>query len=232
MDRRTIGLVLVIVGIIGLLAFPLYIGQVWSRQAAPYWSWTGGGGIAFDEAVTQFQNYVTGTGDRDLAVMEVMEFENNFYAIVYEESTGIGAFELLIWKQPPRTGMMGGSMGMGGNMMGHGIMTGVVVAEPGPNMMWNTKYSMMRSMMEQRWQTGASSQLPVSEPVARSIAERYLSQNFPGARVEGITQFYGYYTLDFEQNERIAGMLSVNGYTGLAWYHSWHDAFIQEKELS
>lgn len=227
MSRRTIGLVLVVVGIFGLLAFPLYVGQVWNQAEA---SSTGGNSISFDAAVAEFQSYVAGTGDRDLALMEVMEFENNFYAIVYEKSTGMGAFELLIWKQPPRPGMMGGSMG--GGMMGGRMMAGVVVAEPGPNMMWNTKYSMMESMMGPRWHTDGSSQMPVSEPEARSIAERYLSQNFPGAHVEGITQFYGYYTLDFEQNESVAGMLSVNGYTGEAWYHSWHDTFVQEKELS
>ena len=232
MDRRTTGLLLIVVGIVGLLAFPLYIGPVWNAQATPYWPWSGSGQVTLDEAVAQFQNYVTGTGDRDLALMEVMEFENNFYAIVYEKSTGIGAFELLIWKRAPRSEMTRGGMGMGGCMMGDSMIPGTVVAEPGPNMMWNTKYSMMPDMMRQPWQTSASSQMPVSEEDARSIAELHLSQNLPGAHVEGITQFYGYYTLDFQQNEKIAGMLSVNGYTGQVWYHSWHDVFVQEKELS
>ena len=65
-----------------------------------------------------------------------------FYIVYYEKNTGIGAFEMLIWKQTPPSGMMGGMMGcgMGG---GNRITAGVIMPEPGPNMMWNTKYSPM-----------------------------------------------------------------------------------------
>lgn len=52
-------------------------------------------------------------GNPNLAIMEIMEFQNNFYIIYYEKDTGIGAFEMLIWKEEPRSGMMGGGM-MGG----------------------------------------------------------------------------------------------------------------------
>jgi len=238
LSRRTTGLVLIVLGIVGLLAFPIYAGLAWYNPATTYGPvnpWpsgmmgqrpsTGSVPIAFDEAVARFQDYVAATGNKDLALLEVMEFENNFYAVVYEKSTGIAAFELLIWKQTPRSGMMGGGM------MGGGMMTGVIVPEPGPNMMWNTKYSMMRGMMGSRWQTDASGQMTVSEQDAKSIAENYLSQNFPGAHVEGITRFYGYYTIDFEKDGKIIGMLSVNGYSEQVWYHSWHGAFIQEKEF-
>ena len=240
MDRRRTGIALIVIGIIGLLAFPLYAGFAWNRSGSAYgvgspWSpgmmgrppQTGGVSISFDEAVTLFQNYIAATGNRDLAVKEVMEFENNFYAIVYEKNTGVAAFELLIWKQAQRSGMMGGGMGMGG----YGAAAGVVVPEPGPNMMWNTKYSMMRGMMGSGLQTSASGQMTVSEQDAKSIAENNLSQDFPGAHVEGITRFYGYYTVDFEKDGKIIGMLSVNGYTGQVWYHSWHGAFIQENEF-
>jgi len=238
-NRRTTGLVLVVVGIIGLLAFPIYAGLAWKNSAAGYgpgnpWNQgmmgqrpsTGSVQITFDEAAARFRDYIAATGNKDLALLEVMEFENNFYAIVYEKSTGIGAFELLIWKQTPRSGMMGGGMMGGGMGTGGSMMTGVIVPEPGPNMMWNTKYSMMRGMM------GLRCQMPVSEQDAKSIAENYLSQNFPGAHVEGIKRFYGYYTIDFEKDGKIIGMLSVNGYTGDVWYHSWHGYFIQEKDFS
>lgn len=174
-----------------------------------------------------FQNYIASTRDSDLVLREVMEMENNFYAIVYEKSTGIGAFELLIWKRSQSSGMMGGGMGMGGMMGG----VGIVVPEPGPNMMWNTKYGMMQGMMGSPQQSGISAQMPIDEEKAHSIAEEYLSQNFPGADVEGINRFYGHYTLDFEKDGKIVGMFSINGYTGQVWYHSWHGYFIQEKEL-
>jgi len=51
-----------------------------------------------------------------LAIDEVMEFHDNFYAIVMEKSAGRGAFELLVTK----TG-------------------GAVTPEYGPNMLRNTK---------------------------------------------------------------------------------------------
>jgi len=238
LSRRTTGLVLIVLGVAGLLAFPIYAGLAWYNPATAYgpvnpWTpgmmgqrpSTGSVPIAFDEAAARFQDYVAATGNNDLALLEVMEFENNFYAIVYEKSTGIAAFELLMWKQTPRSGMMGGGM------MGGGMMTGGIVPEPGPNMMWNTKYSMMRGMMGSRWPTDVSGQMTVSEQDAKSIAENYLSQYFPGAHVEGITRFYGYYTIDFERDGKIIGMLSVNGYSGQVWYHSWHGGFIQEKEF-
>jgi hypothetical protein len=134
---------------------------------------------------------------------------------------------MLIWKQAPSSEIIGGNMGMSG-----GILTGTIVPEPGPNMMWNTKYSMMQGMMGPRWQPGASGQMQVSEQNAKSTAETYLSEDFPGAYAEGITRFYGYYTIDFRKDGKIVGMLSVNGYSGQVWYHSWHGAFVQEVELA
>jgi hypothetical protein len=187
--------------------------------------------ITLDVAKTIALQYLASLGNSNLAVKEIMEFQNNFYVMYYEKDTGVGAFEMLIWKQAPTSGMMGGSWGMGGGMMGGGIVTGRIMPEPGPNMMWNTKYSMMQGMMGPHAQAGASGQMQVSEQEAKSIAETYLSQNFPGSHVEGITRFYGYYTIDFQKDGKIIGMLSVNGYSGQVWYHSWHGAFIQETEL-
>ena len=244
MDRRTTGLVLVVVGIIGLLAFPIYASLASNSPTGAYGPgnpWTSGvtsqrpptsvSQISFDEAVARFQDYIAASGNSDLALLEVMEFENNFYAVVYEKSTGVAAFELLIWKQTPSSGMMGGGMMGGGMGMGGCAAVGVVLPEPGPNMMWNTKYGMMGGMMGSRLQTGTSNKMSVTEQDAKSIAEDYLLHNFPGAHVEGITRFYGYYTIDFEKDGKIIGMLSVNGYSGQVWYHSWHGAFIKENEF-
>jgi len=187
--------------------------------------------ITLDEAKAIAQQYLVSLGNPNLAVKEIMEFQYNFYVIFYEKDSGLGAFEMLIWKQAPSSEMMGGNMRMGAGMMGGGIVAGDIVPEPGPNMMWNTKYSMMRGMMGPGRQTDISGQMQVSEQDAKSIAETYLSQNFPGSHVEGITHFYGYYTIDFQKDGKIVGMLSVNGYSGEVWYHSWHGAFIQEVEL-
>jgi len=183
--------------------------------------------FTLDHAKAVAQQYLVSLGNPNLDIKEIMEFQNNFYVVYFEKDTGVGAFEMLIWKQASSSGMMTGNMGMGG-----GMMTGTIVPEPGPNMMWNTKYSMMHGMMESRGQGSASSQIQVSEQEAKSIAENSLSQNFPGAHVEGITNFYGYYTIDFQKDGKIIGMMSVNGYSGRVWYHSWHGAFVQEVELS
>ena len=187
--------------------------------------------ITLDEAKAIAQRYLVSRGDPNLAIKEIMEFQYNFYVMFYEKDSGLGAFEMLIWKQAPSSEMMNGNMGMGGGMMSGGIVAGEIVPEPGPNMMWNTKYSMMQGMMGRRWQAGVSGQMQVSEQDAKSIAETYLLRNFPGSHVEGITHFYGYYTIDFQKDGKIVGMLSVNGYSGEVWYHSWHGAFIQEVEL-
>jgi hypothetical protein len=73
--------------------------------------------------------------------------------------------------------------------------------------------------------------MTVTEDQAQRFAQAYLNANFQNAETEMATQFYGHYTFDFTVNGKIAGMLSVNGFTGEVWYHSWHGNFIQEVEF-
>jgi len=189
-----------------------------------------GNPITLDQAKTIAQQYLTSTQNPNLAIKEIMEFQYNFYIIYCEKDTGRGAFEMLIWKQTPPTGMIGPGMGMGGGMMGGRFIPGVIMPEPGPNMMWNTKYSPMANGM-MGYGNQPSSAMTVSEDKAQQFAQTYLDANFKGAKTEMATQFYGYYTFDFTVDGKIAGMLSVNGYTGQVWYHSWHGVFIQEVEF-
>lgn len=87
------------------------------------WGWTQLGSnserMAIEDAVEAARSYLARYGS-GLEVAEVMEFGQNFYAVVREADTGRGAFELLI--DP---------------------YTGAVSSEVGPNMMWNFKYSPM-----------------------------------------------------------------------------------------
>ena len=185
--------------------------------------------ITLDQAKTIAEQYLASLNNPNLAIKEIMEFQYNFYVMYYEKDTGIGAFEMLIWKQTPPSGMMGGGMGMGG-----GMMTGVIMPEPGPNMMWNTKYSNMGSGMMGQGMMGnrnPATTMTVTKDKALQIGQAYLDQNLNGAKVEDAMQFYGYYTIDFTVNGKIGGMLSVNGQTGQVWYHSWHGTFIQEIEI-
>jgi hypothetical protein len=170
-----------------------------------------GPAISFDQAQKNVQRYVDQIGNSDLTLDEMMEFQNNFYAIVKEKSTGIGAFEVLVNK-----------------------WTGAVFPEYGPNMMWNTKYGMMGQnpwmgqMMGYQLQTGP---MTVTADQAKQIAQKWLDQYQPGSTTETPDTFYGYYTLHTLKGGKITGMLSVNGYSGQVWYHTWHGAFIQMKDL-
>jgi len=188
---------------------------------------TGTSQVTIEDAKRIAEKYLASAQNSNLAIKEIMEFQYNFYIIYYERDTGIGAFEMLIWKQAPQSGMMGG-MGMGA-----GMMTGIIMPEPGPNMMWNTKYNMGQGMMGQGmmgYPTQASSTMTISTDTALELAQAYLDTYMNGAKVENAMQFYGYYTIDFTVDGKIAGMLSVNGQTGQVWYHSWHGSFIQELE--
>lgn len=165
-----------------------------------------------EQAAQAAQQYLNATWrNPDLAVKEVMEFSNHFYVQVVERSTGIGAMELLVEK-----------------------IIGTVHPEPGPNMMWNTKYSPMGGWGHMGgW--GAPTQAPTAEmPVtperARELAQQALDRYLPGATAaEEVTPFYGYYTLHYERDGQVVGMLSVNGYTGQVWFHTWHGAFLGER---
>ena len=82
------------------------------------------------------------------------------------------------------------------------------------------------------WRNNAAGPMSVSVAQARANAQQFLDTNFPGAKlVDDADAFSGYYTMDFLQDGKVAGMLSVNGYGGQVWYHTWHGAFIAEREL-
>lgn len=74
--------------------------------------------ITIQEAKEAVEQYLASSSD--LALAEVMEFDNHFYAEVEEKSTGVHAFELLVNRY-----------------------TGAITPEMGPNMMWNSKYGHM-----------------------------------------------------------------------------------------
>ena len=102
------------------------------------------------------------------------------------------------------SGMMGGS-GMMGN--GQGMMGGMMGG-------WNQQQG----------------PLTVTVAQARTDAQKWLDANQPGAKLaDDEMQFPGYYTMDFLKDGKTSGMLSVNGYTGQVWFHTWHGNFISEK---
>ena len=152
-----------------------------------------------DGAKTLAEQFASSQGS-GLRVKEIMEFSDHYYVMVQEESSGVNAFELLVDKA-----------------------TGRVFLEPGPSMMWNTKYGHMRSR-------NPTATMPVSSEQALRNAQQWLDTNFPNAKAEEAETFYGYYTIDFSRNNQTIGMLSVNGYSGEIWYHTWHGQFIEMTE--
>ena len=156
--------------------------------------------ISLDQARKLAEDYATTVGS-DLAVAEVMEFENNFYALVKESDSGHGALELLI---DPYTGAVG--------------------PEPGPNMMWNDRYGHMS------FGAGGENRLSMDEARAFAQQALDTQLPGSKAHEDGAA-FYGYFTFDFDNaNGTIAGMLSVEGSTGAVWLHTWHGSFVAEWE--
>jgi hypothetical protein len=185
--------------------------------------------LTVDHAKAAAEKYLAALKNPDLSIAEVMTFSNNAYVAVKETSTGKGAFELLV--DPT---------------------TQVAYPEHGPNMMWNVKYGALnhQNMMGgygggmmgrggmmggHAWNStpsaGSSAEMSVTSEQAVQYAQKYLDTNIAGATAaKDPTQFYGYYTLDYTKDGKVAGMLSVNGFTGQVFLHTWHGTFIEEAQ--
>lgn len=160
---------------------------------------TSGTRLTIEQAQSNLEEYLT--SESDLALVEVMEFESNFYGVVVEKESGRGAMELLV--DP---------------------FSGLVYPEHGPNMMWNEKYGHMGS-----WYSTSGKSLNLDE--ARAKAQEALDKEIPGAVIEGMgIEFYGYFTFDYAIDDTVAGMLSVRN-NGQTWLHDWHGSFFAEVEL-
>ncbi len=187
--------------------------------------------LSVDQAKAAAEKYLANLNDADLKIAEIMVFDNNAYVVVKETSTGKGAFELLV--DPA---------------------TQVAYPEYGPNMMWNLKYGALNhqymmggnfgwmmgragSMMGGYGSTSTTpanvtADMTVTPAQATETAQKYLDANIAGATAAADPiQFYGYYTLDYTKDGKVAGMLSVNGYSGQVFLHTWHGSFIQESAV-
>ena len=179
--------------------------------------------LSIDEAEAAVSDFLVGFGKKGLDVGEVMIFDNHAYVQVIEKETGRGAFEVLV--DP---------------------VTLAVMPEPGPNMMWNLKYSPMAAMMgsvmgpfgaapapgemmgEGMMQEEGALEMPVSPEEALEVAERFAELALNGAQVaDEATAFYSYYTVDILRDGVPVGMLSVNGFSRQVFVHHWHGDFVE-----
>ena len=151
------------------------------------------------------------SGRDDLEVGEIMIFDNHAYAEIVERDTGIGAMEVLV--DP---------------------VSLQVTPEHGPNMMWNLKYGSMhgRGMMHRsKW--AGDLEMPISPEKAVELAQAFLDRYEPGLSAdEHADVFFGYYTLHTERDGEVIGMLSVNGYTGQVFPHTWHGELLSMSEAA
>lgn len=250
--NKTLNTVLLVLAILVLAGGIFFAGTMYARSNAFYGSnMMGGGGmmngngtnmmggsnnsnvapLTIDQAKAAAENYIRTLDVSGLEISEVMIFDNNAYVVVKEIESGTSAFELLV--DPASQ---------------------IAYPEHGPNMMWNVKYSglnhqymmgsgsgmmgsgngMMQGMMDGldgAVPSNVSSAMTVTPEQAIEYAQTYLDANIASATAasDPIT-FYGYYTLDFEKDGKVAGMLSVNGYSGQVFLHTWHGTFIEETE--
>lgn len=166
--------------------------------------------LSLPDATEAVNTFLTNLNNENLELAEVMIFDNHAYAEIVEKDSGIGAMELLV--DPA---------------------TKVVYPEMGPNMMWNLKYGMMGGYS--RWgQAGTpgdevAAEMTISPAEAIQAAQTYLDtnlgQNFTAG--EEAEPFYGYYTLHVNKDGETIGMLSVNGYTGQVFLHTWHGNLLE-----
>ena len=122
-----------------------------------------------------------------------MWFDNGFY-VELKDGAGKPATEVIV---DPRTGS--------------------VSTEPGPAMMWNTRFGM---------QTRGGDAGAVDAAKARTIATSWLAANQAGTSIGSIDAYPGYFTVDLQRGGVVSGMMSVSSVTGAVWYHVWHGAFI------
>lgn len=180
--------------------------------------------LSIHEVEDILEEYLDGADDPDLVVSEIMIFDNQAYAQILEDSTGIGAMEVLV-----------------------DYRTQGVYPEQGPTMMWNLKYGHMAGSGTFRgpgMMMGFGSaqafqdvdlkdfeEMPFSIPEAITAAQEYLDRYSPGHNADDhAVMFYGYYTLHVLDGDEVTGMLSVNGYTGQVFYHSWHGELLEIDE--
>jgi hypothetical protein len=132
---------------------------------------------------------------------EVIWFDNGFY-VELKDTAGEPATEVIV--DPT---------------------SGAVVTEPGPAMMWNTRYGMHGLI------GGPHSGSAISAQRAQQIATGWLNANLPGRAAQPPDSYPGYYTLETTTAQgTINGMLSVNATTGQVWYHTWHGRFIAKDD--
>jgi hypothetical protein len=163
--------------------------------------WLAGNGTAVTSIPAARDRATTAAAPAGLHPGEVIWFDNGFY-VELKDASGASATEVIV--DP------------GG---------GTVFTEPGPAMMWNTRYGMHGAI------TGLNPASPITAQQAQQIATQWINANLSDRMVLPPDSYPGYYTSETTTNGgTINGMLSVNATAGQVWYHSWHGKFIAKQD--
>jgi hypothetical protein len=159
-------------------------------------------------------DYLQKLNNSNLVLKEIIVFNNNSYARIAEKDSGINAMELFIDTE-----------------------TSIVISEYGSSMDWNLKYasipdsrSLANPPLNPAGPMGGKTDNPltISPDQAWTIAVQYLKQYNIKAQISGnVETFYGYYVIEYLHNGKVIGMISINGKTGEAFRHDWHDQFVE-----
>ena len=160
-------------------------------------TWLPGDGVAVSSIPSARTRAATAAKPAGLHPGEVMWFDNSFY-VELKDSAGKAATEVIV---DPRSG--------------------AVSTEPGPAMMWNTRFGM---------HTRGGDVGAVDAAKARTIATSWLAANQAGTTVGSIDAYPGYFTIDLQRSGTVSGMMSVSSVNGAVWYHTWHGAFIAKED--
>ncbi|HWQ49369.1 MAG TPA: peptidase M4 [Methanosarcina sp.] len=144
--------------------------------------------ITQDEALRNMRSFVAQYGS-NVTVEDFMAFSSNYYAVVKDTDNGQDIAEIIVDRY-----------------------SGSTYPEPGPNMMWNTRFGAGRIHGESTGYDLAG---------AQKLAEDFLTGYLPGAQIQESHAMPGYYTFDFGRNDT-ESMLSVNAFSGQIWVHTWH----------
>jgi hypothetical protein len=163
--------------------------------------WLAGNGAPVASIAAARDRAGSAAADAGLHPGEVIWFDNGFY-IELKDATGDSVTEVIV--DP---------------------INGAVFTEPGPAMMWNTRYGMRGTV------NAPDAASAISGQRAQQIATQWLDANVPGRVAQPPDSFPGYYTLETSTSAGATnGMLSVNATTGQVWYHSWHGRFIAQED--
>ena len=148
-----------------------------------------------DQAVAIAKAYIQKL-NQDVVVAELHEFSNGYEVELKEGKTGAKAYEVMVYKNG-----------------------GQIIAEMGPNIMWNTKYGPMN------W--GNTGVVTVREEQATKSAQEFVTKMGQGYSIGKAELAPGYYEFMVQKDGKDYAELDVNGYTGQVWFENWQGPILK-----